>query len=90
MEVMAAVQSGTLLRFWFFTFSEWESLAQDRAGWLKLATKAPFDIGTPHLRPPRCDTRVIPEEKRGSRRGVPRGLNNGVLSSMQDQTQKRL
>ena len=45
------------------TFSEWATLAQDRAGW-KLVTKAPFDIGKPQLRPPRCDTRVTPEEKR--------------------------
>ena len=33
-------------------------------GWLKLVTKVPFDIGKPQLRPPRCDTRVTPEEKR--------------------------
>ena len=47
------------------TFSEWATLAQDRAGWLKLVTKAPFDIGKPQLRPPRCDTtRATPEEKR--------------------------
>ena len=46
------------------TFSEWATLAQDRAGWLKLVTKVPFDIGKPQLRPPRCDTRVAPEEKR--------------------------
>ena len=39
-------------------------LAQDRAGWLKLVTEVPFDIGKPQLRPPRCDTRVTPEEKR--------------------------
>jgi hypothetical protein len=40
------------------TISEWETLAQDRAGWLKLVTKAPFNaIGKPQLRPPRCDTR---------------------------------
>jgi len=45
-------------------FSEWATLAQDRAGWHKLVTKAPFDIGGPQLRPPRCDTRVSPEEKR--------------------------
>ena len=31
---------------------------------LKLVTKAPFSIGKPQLRPPRCDTRVAPEEKR--------------------------
>jgi len=41
-----------------------DALAQDRAGWLKLVTKAPFSIGKPQLRPPRCDTRVTPEEKR--------------------------
>jgi len=46
------------------SFSEWATLAQDRAGWLKLATEVPFDIGNPQLRPPRCDTRVTPEEKR--------------------------
>jgi hypothetical protein len=46
------------------SFSEWATLAQDRAGWLKLVTKVPFDIGKPQLRPPRCDTRVTPEEKR--------------------------
>ena len=48
------------------TSSEWETLAQDRAGWLKLVTKLPFDIGNPQLRPPRCDTRATPEEKRRS------------------------
>jgi hypothetical protein len=52
---------GALLRV---TFSEWATLAQDRAGWLKLVTKAPFSIGKPQLRPPRCDTKVTPEEKR--------------------------
>jgi hypothetical protein len=46
------------------TLSEWATLAQDRAGWLKLVTKAPFNIGKPQLRLPRCDTRVTPEEKR--------------------------
>ena len=46
------------------SYSEWATLAQDRAGWLKLVTKVPFDIGKPQLRPPRCDTRVTPEEKR--------------------------
>jgi len=25
------------------TFSEWATLAQDRAGWLELVTKAPFN-----------------------------------------------
>ena len=48
------------------TSSEWETLAQDRAGWLKLVTKVPFDLGNPQLRPPRCDTRATPEEKRRS------------------------
>jgi len=46
------------------SFSEWATLAQDRVGWLKLVTKVPFDIGKPQLRPPRCDTRVTPGEKR--------------------------
>ena len=43
---------------------EWATLAQDRAGWLKLVTKAPLSIGKPQLRPPRCDSRATPEEKR--------------------------
>jgi hypothetical protein len=75
------------------TISEWATLAQDRAGWLKLVTKAPFNIGKPQLRPPRCDTRVTPEEKRrflARWRGVPKRLNNSALSSMQKHTQKRL
>ena len=46
------------------TFSEWAALAQDRAGRLKLVTKVPFNTGKPQLRPPQCDTRVTPEEKR--------------------------
>ena len=53
------------------TFSEWATLAQDRAGWLKLVTKAPFSIGKPQLRPPQCDTRVTPEEKLGGIIGIP-------------------
>ena len=50
------------------TSSEWETLAQDRAGWLKLVTKVPFDIAKSQLRPrpPWCDIRVTPEEKRRS------------------------
>jgi len=32
------------------SFSEWATLAQDRAGWLKLVTKVPFDIGKPPVR----------------------------------------
>jgi hypothetical protein len=35
-----------------------------RVGWLKLVTKVPFNTGKPQLRPPQCDTRVTPEEKR--------------------------
>ena len=31
------------------TFSEWAALAQDRAGWLKLVTKAPFTRGEAEL-----------------------------------------
>ena len=31
---------------------------------MELVTKLPFDIGKPQLWPPRCDTRVTPEEKR--------------------------
>ena len=34
-------------------FTEWATLAQDRTG---------FDIGQPHVRQPRCDTRVSPED----------------------------
>jgi len=45
-------------------FTEWATLAQDRAGWRTLVTKPPFDIGQPHVRQPRCDTRVSPEDKR--------------------------
>jgi hypothetical protein len=75
------------------TFSEWATLAQDqdRAGWLKLVTKAPSNIGKPQLRPPRCDNKVTPEEKRRFlAQRAQETLNNGVLSSMQVQTQKRL
>jgi len=33
--------------------------------WLAEARhEGPFDIGKPQLRPPRCDTRATPEEKR--------------------------
>mmetsp|Transcript_61624 Transcript_61624/g.116039 ORF Transcript_61624/g.116039 Transcript_61624/m.116039 type:complete len:112 (-) Transcript_61624:343-678(-) len=45
-------------------FTEWATLAQDRAGWRMRVTKPPFDIGQPHVRQPRCDTRVSPEDKR--------------------------
>ena len=44
-------------------FTEWAPLAQDRAGWSKLVTKFLFAIGKPHVRQPRCDTRVTPEDK---------------------------
>ena len=47
-----------------FAFTEWATLAQSRLGWRKLVTKRPFDVGKPHLRPPRCDTRVSPEDRR--------------------------
>jgi hypothetical protein len=30
---------------------------------LKLVTKPPFATGKPHVRQPRCDTRVTPEDK---------------------------
>jgi hypothetical protein len=45
-------------------FTEWVTLAQDRAGWRRLVTKRPFDVGKPHVRPPRCDTRASPEDIR--------------------------
>ena len=44
-------------------FTDWAPLAQDRAGWRKLVTKPPFATGKPHVRQPRCDTRVTPEDK---------------------------
>jgi len=44
-------------------FTDWAPLAQDRAGWRKLVTKPPFAIGKPHVRQPRCDTRVALENK---------------------------
>jgi hypothetical protein len=45
-------------------FTEWATLAHDRAGRRRLVTKRPFDVGKPHVRPPRCDTRVPPEDIR--------------------------
>ena len=45
-------------------FTEWATLAQDRALWHRLATKTPFAIGKPFLRQPRGDTRVTPENQR--------------------------
>ena len=44
--------------------TEWATLAQDRAGWRSLVTERPFGIGKPRVRPPRCDTRVSPEDIR--------------------------
>ena len=38
-------------------------MAQDRAGWRKLVTEPPFQLGKPHVRQPRGDTRVTPEDK---------------------------
>jgi hypothetical protein len=66
------------------TFSEWATLAQDRAGRLELVARAPFDIGKP---------RPVEQHQRrsgGPWRCVPKKLNNGVHSSVQKQTQKRL
>ena len=73
------------------SFSEWATLAQDRAGWLKLVTKVPFDIGKPQLRPPRCDTTQGPRQRRsgGLWLGAPKRQSNDGLSSMQKQTLKR-
>jgi hypothetical protein len=45
-------------------FTEWATLAQNCAGWRKLLTKRPFGVGKPHVRPPRCDTRVPPDHMR--------------------------
>jgi len=45
-------------------FTESATLAQDRAGWRMLVTKRPFGVGKPHMRPPRCGTRVSPEDIR--------------------------
>ena len=45
-------------------FTEWATLAQNCAGWRKLLTKRPFGVGKPHVRPPRCDTRVSLEDIR--------------------------
>jgi hypothetical protein len=46
--------------------TEWEHLAQDRAGWKKLVTTPPFSIGKPFVRQPRGDIRATPEDKRQS------------------------
>ncbi len=47
-------------------FTEWASppLAQDHAGWRKLVTEPPFELGKHFVRQPRGDTsRVTPEDK---------------------------
>ncbi len=46
------------------TFTEWATLAQDRAAWHKLVTHPPFAIGKPFVRRPRGDTRLTPEDRR--------------------------
>ena len=45
------------------TFTEWATLAQDRAAWHKLITKPTFAIGKPFVRRPRGDSRATPEDK---------------------------
>ena len=45
-------------------FTEWATLAQDGAGWRKLVTERPFGAGKLHVRPPQCDTRVSPADRR--------------------------
>jgi hypothetical protein len=43
-------------------FTEWATIAQDRAKWHRLATNPPFAIGKPFLRQPRGDIKVTPED----------------------------
>jgi hypothetical protein len=45
-------------------FTEWATLAQDRAGWRGLMIGRPFDVGMPRVLPSKCDTRVLPEDMR--------------------------
>ena len=45
-------------------FTDWATIAQDRAQWHRLATQPPFAIGKPFLRQPRGDTRATPEDQR--------------------------
>ena len=45
-------------------YYEWAHLAQSRTGWRTHLTAKPFDIGAPHVRKPRGDTRVAPEAMR--------------------------
>jgi hypothetical protein len=47
--------------------TESATLAQDHAGWRRLMIKRPFSVGKPHVRPPRCDTRMSPERQRSWR-----------------------
>ena len=73
------------------TFSEWATLAQDRAGWLKSSLRMRLSA----LENRSCGhLGATPESHQrrsgASWRGVPKRLNNGALSSMQKQTQKRL
>ena len=44
-------------------FTEWAPLAQDRAGWHKLVTEPPFQLGKPFVRQPRGETKVSSEDK---------------------------
>jgi len=75
------------------TFSEWATLAQDRAGWLKLVTKVPFDIAKSQLRPrpPWCDIRVTPEEKRRSlaQRAYKRRSNGARARPLQRRSRRK-
>ena len=45
-------------------FTEWATLAQDRAAWHKPFTNPTFEIGKPFVRQPRGDTRVTSEDRR--------------------------
>ena len=35
-----------------------------KSEWRNLVAERPLDVGKPRVRPPRCDTRVSPEDKR--------------------------
>ena len=60
----AALTPPEPLRPFLRCFTEWKHLAQDRAGWHKLAITPPFAIGKLFLRQPRGDTRVTPKDRR--------------------------
>jgi len=45
-------------------FTEWASLAQDRAGWHKLMTTPHLAIGEPFVRQPRGNTGLTPDDRR--------------------------